>query len=58
MYIKFLQKYELRNELTLQETIISKMDEELKVSKAAKYGAEQACKSLQEKVNNVDLMLR
>jgi hypothetical protein len=53
-----LQKRELRNELTLQETIISEMEDELKLTKSAKYAAEQACKSLQQKVNDVDSVLR
>jgi len=34
------------------------LEEDLENSKAAKYGVEKVCKSLQEKVNNVDLMLR
>ena len=53
-----LQKCELRNELTIQTRSILEMEDELKLTKSAKYAAEQACKSLQQKVNDVDSILR
>uniref|UniRef100_A0A7I4E429 Leucine-rich repeat and coiled-coil domain-containing protein 1 n=1 Tax=Physcomitrium patens TaxID=3218 RepID=A0A7I4E429_PHYPA len=52
------QKCELRTELTSQENTISDMEEELELMKSAKCAAEHACKSLQHRVKDVDLLLR
>ena len=53
-----LQNHALQSELTNQEAIISDMEMELKIVKGAKTAAENACKTLQQKVNDVDSMLR
>lgn len=53
-----LQNHALQSELTDQEAIISDMAMELKIVKGAKTAAENTCKALQQKVNDVDSMLR
>ncbi len=48
----------LQAEVMAQEGTIAEMEMDLKIAKKAKIAAENTCKTLQQKVNDMDTMLR
>jgi hypothetical protein len=48
----------LQAEVMAQEGTIAEMEMDLKIAKTAKNAAENTCKMLQQKVNDMDTMLR
>jgi chromosome segregation ATPase len=52
------QRQVLQAEVMAQEGTIAEMEMDLKIAKTAKNAAENTCKMLQQKVNDMDTMLR